>query len=361
MEKAVIFFATFNAAYEGNFIPTLRELAGQLKPRGYQTLLIFPQRVSQFDWTKKLHWCAEVKYLSGSIPADTRMLTELMKRYRIQLVHTHFVESKHLVEIKLARAACHQNFPIIEHHRAQFPVPGNPAKRTLKFRIMKDDYLLGCSKSVETGLKESGLKNKDIASIDNAIDFQRFPNAGKGLTNHSILMFGYNIRIKGVDVALLACRELVKEIPDLKLRVCVAAHMEEVTAGCKELLGELPPWLELLPPSADVGQYYNNANIFLSASREEGFCNAVIEAAFSRCSVVSSAIDGPKQLKLPDITWFESENSQNLANVLRSTFAMPDEDALALKNRLHNSAEENYQVSRWVRQVMEYYESRRLI
>lgn len=354
MRKAVLFFASYGAPYEGNFIPSLRMLSRKLHDEGIDSILFLPEKVRQYPWTQSLNWCSEVIFFQNSIPGDAAQIAEQLKKHSVLLVHTHFAESKHIISLKLGMLLAGKNVPIVEHHHQQFPFPSNPLKKAVKFSIMKNDYLLGCGESVAESIRRSGISNS-VDFVDNALDFSRLGSFTRSSSNQNLLMFGFDVQRKGVDLALLACKKLIDEFPRLQLHVCVAVEMEQAKAFTKQVLGELPAWLIFLPPTNTIADYYQNAAIFLSPSRKEGLCYSVIEAAYCRCAVIGSDIDGIHDIRLPSMKLFPSENIDALADAIREVLTMQETEYLALTDRLHQEAMEYYQLNRWAEEMMDYF------
>lgn len=360
MKDAVFFYASFGASYEGNFIPSLRMLNEDLKAQGIVSVLFLPKEVRHNDWITRLCWCEEVVFFDGNFAKDAPLIASVIKRYNVRFIHTHFAESKHILALKLAMLLAAKQIPIVEHQHTQFPVPKNPLKRTLKFAILRNNYMLGCGKSVAEGLASSGIRNP-VDYVDNALDFERLKNSGHAPKGQTLLMFGYNSHIKGVDLAMLACRELIKEFPNLRLQVCVAVNMDAARNSAVELLGSIPDWLQFLPPTQTIADYYRNATVFLSPSRQEGLCYSVIEAAYCGCAVIGSDIDGIHDIKLPSMKLIPRENVRALAESIREILEMSGTDYQHLTENLHNEAVESYQLERWSEEMMAYLRRNNLI
>ncbi len=131
------------------------------------------------------------------------------------------------------------------------------------------------------------------------------------------LMFGYDYEGKGVDFAVEAVRLLrEREGFPVTLTIAVSSRLEEVRMRiCAQLcMPGIPDWILLLPPREDVSSYYHMADVFLSPSRQEGFCYALIEAAYSRTPVLASAIDAQKDLALPQSSFFPPKDAAALAS-----------------------------------------------
>lgn len=360
MSQSILVLAAYGAPYEGNFIPSIRMLSQKLKQQNIDTVLILQNRVKEYDWTKKLDWCSELLFISDSVIPDAKSIAGLMRRYSFCLVHTHFAESKHILAVKAAMLLTGTKIPVVDHHHARVHPLQNPVKQWIKNLLWSGDIMVACGEKVAEDFAACKMRNESRL-IENAIDFTRFPDVRISERPLNILMFGYNYRIKGVDIALDACENAIKKHPQLKLQICVATGMENIRKEIANRFGSIPRWVELLPPSKNVADYYKDALIYLCASREEGFCYAVVEAAYCGCMVLSSEIDGPKQIQIPGIRFFESEKPQALAQALDAMLQMSEIEQRRLTESLHNSAENRYGICRWVDGVLQLYKDYHLI
>lgn len=239
-----------------------------------------------------------------------------------------------------------------------------------KKTLVGEDQLIACSKGVAESLQKANLKN-DICYIRNAIDFSRFDrvecninyNAKDRFSKLIILMFGFDFERKGVDIALRACDRIIDNGINLKLRICVAVDLDKVVDKTLSTLkvSKVPEWIEFLPPTDHIQKYYEDASVFISPSREEGFPYSLIEAAYCGCLLVASNISGQNELNLDDILWIDSNNVDNLAGTLAKISDLSVYEKVKISKQLHISAFSNYQISRWTNEIIEFYKGHHLI
>jgi len=173
-------------------------------------------------------------------------------------------------------------------------------------------------------------------------------------------MFGYNFEVKGVDLAVEAVRQLRAQVSfPVVLAVALSSNLESVRRRIAEQLGEatLPDWILLLPPREDVGSYYRMADVFLSPSRQEGFCYALVEAAYCLTPVLASAIDAQKDLALPQSAFFPPLDAGALYAALYRVLS--EEASPASAQRLEQASErvrQTYALSRWAERVCAAYD-----
>jgi len=172
------------------------------------------------------------------------------------------------------------------------------------------------------------------------------------------LMFGFDYLRKGVDLAVQAVQSLRASGEAVSLAIVLSSRREQVERAILTQLGEsrLPGWILLLPPRSDVGSYYRLADVFLSPSREEGFCYSLVEAAYCMVPVLASAIDAQRDLALPQDAFFAPNDEQALTGAIRRVLCKPDSpaktEALAQAKR---RVTESYSLQAWANTLARIY------
>src|SRR5437879_9500126 len=106
--------------------------------------------------------------------------------------------------------------------------------------------------------------------------------------------------------------KLVKQGQDISLLLSLSINREVIESKIRERFEQVPQWLTILDPRDDIASYYKLSDYFISASREEGFCNALVEAAYCGRPIITSDIPGPQSLNIPHTYKFTSENVAEL-------------------------------------------------
>jgi len=96
--------------------------------------------------------------------------------------------------------------------------------------------------------------------------------------------------------------------------------------------------------------------VFLSPSREEGFCYALVEAAYCSTPVLASAIDAQKDLALPPEAFVPPEDAAALSSAILRVFHAPDtpqraQSLEAAKRRVMDS----YALNIWAESILRLY------
>ena len=368
---AVLHVTDYGAPYEGNFVASLRALEARLNQAGSGMVYVFPRRSGDVAWTQAMMREKSNVYLiqNDGFLGYTRQVRRLLRESGATILHEHFIHYKQKLAALLAANTCGHRVKTVLHLHNHIELPSSPLRRLphlLQFSSVA--RFVCCSESVAAHLARDGVNLSRIRVAENAIAFERLdrfnPNLRKTLSLPQdaklALMFGYNYEVKGVDIAVDAVR-LLRERSSQPVYLCVAlsSRREEVRAKiCAQLgLAELPEWIILLPPREDVASYYRMADVFLSPSRQEGFCYALIEAAYCHTPVLASAIDAQRDLALPQEAFFPPQDANALSEALARVFAEPDSPQRAEKLRLAGGrVVETYSLSHWAEQVAAVYE-----
>ena len=367
----VLHVTDYGAPYEGNFVASLRALEAQLNQAGSGMVYVFPRRSGDVAWTQAMMREKANVFLiqDDGFFAYTRQIRKLLQESGASILHEHFIHYKQKLAALLAVKTCGHRVKTVLHLHNHIELPTSPLRRLphlLQFSSVA--RFVCCSESVAAHLARDGVNPSRIRVAENAIAFERLdrfdPNLRKTLSlpqdARLALMFGYNYEVKGVDIAVEAVRLLrERSSQPVYLGVALSSRREEVRAKiCAQLnLAELPEWIILLPPREDVASYYHMADVFLSPSRQEGFCYALIEAAYCRTPVLASAIDAQRDLTLPQEAFFPPQDAGALSDALARVFAEPESPQRAETLRLAGvRVVETYSLSHWAERVAAVYE-----
>lgn len=159
-------------------------------------------------------------------------------------------------------------------------LPEQYAYDSYKFAMQKITIANYLEKKVESTGNNSYL-------IPNGFDFDSF-----GLNNliedrnphTAIMMYSSNDDIKRCSDSFAAFKIVKQTIPDLKVFVF----------GVPNRPSDLPDWFEYhqMPNRKELRELYNNASVFVAASRTEGMALPPAEAYICGCAVCCTNIDG---------------------------------------------------------------------
>jgi glycosyltransferase involved in cell wall biosynthesis len=352
----------YRAPYPGNFIRSILALDDTLKQNNSTSLLVFPGGAKGLYWIKQLQEEGRsLFFLSGRALPDSRLIASLVRRHDIRILHTHFASSHIYLATRLARWSCPEAVSIVHMHNHE--KTNGALKKWIKRSLIGARLYVGVSKDVSDDMVAKGYSPRVCVYIPNAVDFSRLdrcdasrdePGVRSGKKN--ILMFGFDFKRKGVDIAVEALRKYDSQ-RDMTLMIVLASNHDAVRAEIERMLGELPAWIKLLPPRDDVAAYYRMADVFISPSREEGFCYALVEAAYCGVRIVASDISGQRSVGIPHTLHFKSGDSHGLYQALKLATASDARHHAALVDEARRHVTSQYRLGNWVDGVVRAYRS----
>lgn len=367
--KTILHLTDYGAPYAGNFIASLTALESLLDSNEAKTVYVLPSRASDRVWAQEMAQTHDVRFLkNGGFFSYLRQVRGLLKETNADVLHEHFIHFSEKLAAWFASKTCGHRVETVLHLHNHIELPKSPLLRLphmLYFRSVS--RFVCCSESVAAHIIADGVTKERVRVAQNAIAFERLDcfdssvRASLHLPQQAklALMFGYNYSIKGVDLAVNAVRLLrEREGLPVALAVALSSNLEQVRLRiCAELgVSDVPDWILLLPPREDVSSYYRMADVFLSPSRQEGFCYALVEAAYCRTPVLASAIDAQKDLALPKSAFFPPEDVEALASALLRVLS--EEHTASRAQALEQAGErvrQTYALSRWAERVLAAY------
>ena len=367
--KTILHLTDYGAPYAGNFIASLTALESLLDSNEAKTVYVLPPRASDRVWAQEMAQTHDVRFLrKGGFFSYLRQVRGLLKETNADVLHEHFIHFSEKLAAWFASKTCGHRVETVLHLHNHIELPKSPLLRLphmLYFRSVS--RFVCCSESVAAHIIADGVTKERVRVAQNAIAFERLDcfdssvRASLHLPQQAklALMFGYNYSVKGVDLAVNAVRLLrEREGLPVTLAVALSSNLEQVRLRiCAELgVSDVPDWILLLPPREDVSSYYRMADVFLSPSRQEGFCYALVEAAYCRTPVLASAIDAQKDLALPKSAFFPPEDVEALASALLRVLS--EEHTASRAQELEQAGErvrQTYALSRWAERVLAAY------
>lgn len=347
--RNVLHFADYGSPYKGNFIASLEILEKELLNENHTMFYLFPERTSKRKWAKVK---PNASFLTNSFFKNIKLVRNIIKNNNIDIIHIHFYSFKILMLFKLLNIPCKK----IIHLHGMFP-KYKGTKKYIMNKLFNGYNIIGCSDAVTNSFI---YKNNKVC-IKNAIYYPRLNKIcnikefEQYSSNEKILIFGYNYFIKGVDVVLEAIEAARREKNNI---ICFASISSNATIFKENVIkkfGFFPDWIKILEPINDIASYYKSCDIFISASREEGFCYAIIEAAYVGCNIIASEIPAQKELDIKNIYWFKNENSKELKDKILECIKNKNinkEKMLAQKENIMSE----YNIDKWVKDILEQYE-----
>jgi len=202
--------------------------------------------------------------------------------------------------------------------------------------MMKVDLFIVTSKEIEEGLRKDAIPCDRLRRIPNFVDIKVFSQgsatlkiktkADKGLFDHQVVTFsGRLVPGKGIAVLLDAWPSIRKEFPLATLVILGEGpqrRMYEQMAASRGLLGSVL----FLGHVADVSDYLQATDVYVSPSFHEGFPNALLEAMACGLPVVASRIGGVEDVIKHEVNGLlvAPGNSDELAKAVLQFLQCPE-------------------------------------
>lgn len=369
----IIHAASFASAYGGNFIASIRALDLVLKKKGWTFILALPSAAAKRDWcTKLIAQGYHVRFLPdcGSVWRFTSALSSIALSSEATIIHTHFSQ----YDVAAWATMCFLRFQrrhlhVIWHAHSDFPVQLTLLRRLrniLKYRIMGHTVrMIAVSEHLREQMIAAGFRSKGIRTVQNGIALDRAVETTRSRTqvceeynfssdNRLLLLFGWEPTVKGVDIAMDACKILIDHGLPVILGVVGTSALKEFVSN--RTAGAIPSWLRILPPIEDVAWYYQAASVFVSASRSEGFPYSIGEAMVNRLPVVLSDLPGVTWAhKTPGAIFFPPGDCEAMAAAIREVLDWTAEERVQRAMSNEHLVRTQYAVAAWATQINNFY------
>jgi glycosyltransferase involved in cell wall biosynthesis len=325
---------------------------------------LFHEDTSDIDWVQGLiNEGKNIYFLSGNFSKDIFILKKILIRHNIKYIHAHFAGAKFFFLFSIVKILYDKKLFILRHLR-NHDKPRGLISESLRKALNNVDLYIGCSESVALEYRKNfKLNSKKVTFVTNAIDFDRLKrfeslervdfNINSSAT--VFLMFGFDYLRKGVDVVLEAMEKLVNEKHDVCLLLSLSVNRESIELMITNRFSKIPEWLKILSPRNDIASYYYLSDYFISASREEGFCNALVESAYCERPIITSDIPGPQSLNIPHTRKFTSENINELQNEMRFLMSLSDDERKKITTDQKAYVQKAFDLDTWAGQISDIY------
>ncbi len=321
-----LFIAAYSAPYKGNFVKSLEKLEKKLIDSGNKVIYTFNDGARKCDWCKEIIERTNVYFLPKAkariIPATYNIIRGILKREKIDVVHSHF-ELYDLPAAVVSPKNVKKNVKVFWHlHDAIEYEKEDILHKTLnkiQYKwVGRKTKLIAINDFYRRKIIELGMKEENTYLVPNGIDLQRIEPINRTCKQNYLCDFftlGWSYEIKGVDIIFEACEKLDKEGIKFKLLLNGNSYTWE---KLRQRYKIDPKWLVRQDFVNDINIIYAKANHFIQASRRETFSYGVAEAVYAKKDVIASDIEGIKWAKnIPTVQFFESESSEQLYNIMK--------------------------------------------
>lgn len=224
------------------------------------------------------------------------------------------------------------------------------------FKIVKNVNVISISKSVKDHV-ENKLKVNPKRSFLIYNGIPSVPLKEKANNNFFNMLFvGRLSRQKNLSLLIRAIKELSTEIPKLQLDIIGAGPLE---SELKQMVEELSliTKVNFRGICKTPETYFSSADLFILPSIFEGFGLVIIEAFRSKCAVIASDIEGPKEIIAhgENGLLFENNNVKSLCENIKRLYENPKEREYIAENGF-SEFDKKYRIEKYKQRLMSLYE-----
>lgn len=352
----------YSAPYLGNFMRSMFFLENGLRNNGDSMVYIFMNHSPDIEWMNSLG-DRNVYFLSGNIIKDFFLLRSILKREQVDIVHTHFVEIKYTSILYFIKQLSGLQYVLIRHLHNLYD------KRSIEVEKIKNiispfQASIACGEVVAERYDAVKInKLEQVYCATNAIDFSRFdvkinankPKLGIPLTAKVFLMFGTDFFRKGVDIAIDAFEKINSNGVGTILLLCTSQSKQQVESEILKTKDAIPSWIRIVPPIEDVSAYFEMSDAFISASRSEGFCYALLEASYCGCDLIYSDIEEHTSARIPNTYIFANEDSTDLFHQICLFLKTSGEDIEKGQVERKMYVKSMFSLDKWSKKITDIY------
>lgn len=285
------------------------------------------------------------------------------------ILHSHF----YLFDLTavLLKYAAFKNAGIVWHYHSRLRRSlTQRIKDVLKNRLLFNllgDYCIAVGDGVYKDMRDAGIAPGKSILVYNGVNTDRFlhkregslevrKNLGISEEDIVFLLLGRNPLVKGLDIFFRAAEELSRKYKQCTFLVVGRGQTREFVShlSCDSKFGEA---LLVIDPVEDFSTLLNGVDVFVSASRREGFPYAVIEAMATEKLILCSDIESARQTygRSKGVWLYPSENWKMLAELMEKSVRLPldEKRSLGLTNR--QLVIENNSLDQWSERIGQLY------
>ena len=265
---------------------------------------------------------------------------KLVKSFRPDVVHAHMVHAN--IFTRLNRVLCPVPKLICTAHSSN---EGGKA-RMLAYRLtnrLSDINTNVSQEATQAMISKGAFTQKTVVTVYNGINLNNFKNNPKSIrleqNTLNFITVGRFTDAKDYPNLINAFAILKKNNRAINLTIVGDGELrDQIESLIKEL--ELEEDVTLLGRRSDIPQLLSQADIFVLASKFEGFGLVVAEAMACECYVVATDSGGVAEVMGDTGHLVPIQDSQALADALQDTINLSDEDKVDNNKKARARVEE---------------------
>jgi glycosyltransferase involved in cell wall biosynthesis len=300
----LIELAPFDREEGGSFVPQLAAICAEAASRGWRSEIVLPETARVREWVSELESSGATIHFAPPIGRRGRpaWLSSLLGQDGARTVmHSHFTTWDLAVASAASGDPRRQAYWHVHTVLARDPI--SLARNFLKFTLIgrRVDGVFCPAINIADALRRRGIPDKELRVIPSGIDPDSFPllddsdrraaRESLGLPEGStvLLHFGWDWRIKGGELFLLATEELLRR--DGEDLIALAQRGGEEATDAARRLG-IEDHVRVIGMVSDVRELFGAADVFLAVSEEEGMPYSVLECVSCGTPVIASDLPG---------------------------------------------------------------------
>lgn len=295
-------------------------LCEQFKKNGINVFFVCLERDDHYTFDHKIDYLSGHEGENGSNVQKLFYLFIFASRFKkflrekkIHLVQSHLNRANYVNIIARMFGSAHHaqlvNHGIVGRYESYGNLAGKINLFLTKWLYKKADQVILASKGMMLDLKRLGRFQNDLTVINNPFDVEKIIDMSRESIEKDEFIFderkkyliavGRLENVKKITDIIMAMEMIRKRLPDVELiilgdgpeKINIYDFAEKLDMG------------QIIHLSGDVKnpfKYISRADILISASEYEGFCNVIVEALISGTAVISTDCEsGPREILAP--------------------------------------------------------------
>ncbi|MGP4906602.1 glycosyltransferase [Psychrobacter faecalis] len=283
---------------------------------------------------------------------------KLVKSFRPDVVHAHMVHAN--IFTRLNRALCPVPKLICTAHSSN---EGGKA-RMLAYRLtnrLSDINTNVSQEATQAMINKGAFTKSNVVTVYNGINLNKFKNDPKSIRREqntlNLIAVGRFTDAKDYP-NLINAFAILKSRNNSNIKLTIVGDGEltpQIESLIKEL--ELEEDVTLLGRRSDIPQLLSQADIFVLASKFEGFGLVVAEAMACECYVVATDSGGVAEVMGNTGKLVPIQNSQALADALQNAIALSSKDRMQNNRKARARVEQLFSLETSVQKWLALYEA----
>jgi glycosyltransferase involved in cell wall biosynthesis len=367
----LIELAPFDREEGGSFVPQLAAICVEAASRGWRSEVVLPEAARNRGWVSDLESGGATIHFAPPIGRLSRpsWLSSLVGKDDARTVlHSHFTTWDLAVTSIASGHSQRQAYWHVHTVLARDPISltRNIAKFTLFGRRV--DGVFCPAVNIADALRRRGIPSNELRVIPSGIDPDAFPlmddrdrraaREALSLPEEAtvLLHFGWDWRIKGGDLFMLATQELLsRNGEDL---IALAQRGGEKAADAARRLG-IEDHVRVIGTVPDVRQLFGAADVFLAVSEQEGMPYSVLESVCCGTPVLASDLPGHAVVAeaVPACT-LVPRRATDIADAVQAILSTSSETRAQQASSSREWVKQNFSAERTAQLLLDVFEGR---